>query len=166
MTVFDEFLSHFPPDVQDTIRTIWDALGPEEQTGFLSLIAAFPTDTRLVKGLIQLSSAQVRQAFGNKHKVVILGPANVGKSTLYNQMVRSNQDRAAVGPLPGTTRDTQQADAGLFTVIDTPGTDAVGSRERANGPWRWVLPSRQTFSCSYTMQSRGSRRTNKNCSTN
>ena len=134
MSAFDEFLSHFPPDVQDTIHGIWDALDPEEQAGFLSLIAAFPTETGLVRGLIKLSSAQVRQAFGNKHNVVILGPANVGKSTLYNQMVRSNQDKAAVGPLPGTTRDTQQADAGLFTVIDTPGTDAVGdqgARERS-----------------------------------
>jgi small GTP-binding protein len=126
--VFNDFLSHFPPDVEDTIRTIWDALDAEEQTRFLSLIAAFPTDTGLVKGLIKLSSAQVRQAFGSKHNVVILGPANVGKSTLYNQMVRSNQDKAAVGPLPGTTRDTQQADAGLFTVIDTPGTDSVGEQ--------------------------------------
>lgn len=134
MSVFSDFLSHFPPDVQDTIRTIWDALDGEQQNGFLSLIAAVPTDTGLVKGLIKLSSAQVRQAFGSKDNVVILGPANVGKSTLYNQMVRSNQDKAAVGPLPGTTRDTQHADAGLFTVIDTPGTDSVGEqgvRERS-----------------------------------
>jgi small GTP-binding protein len=128
MSIFNDFLSHFPPDVEDTIRTIWDALDAEEQTRFLSLIAAFPTDTGLVKGLIKLSSAQVRQAFGSKHNVVILGPANVGKSTLYNQMARSNQDKAAVGPLPGTTRDTRQADAGLFTVIDTPGTDSVGEQ--------------------------------------
>jgi hypothetical protein len=156
MSIFNDFLSHFPPDVEDTIRTIWDALDAEEQTRFLSLIAAFPTDTGLVKGLIKLSSAQVRQAFGSKHNVVILGPANVGKSTLYNQMVRSNQDKAAVGPLPGTTRDTRQADAGLFTVIDTPGTDL----------WRLLLPSRPTFWCWYTMRYRGSKRTNRNCSMN
>jgi uncharacterized protein (DUF697 family) len=42
-------------------------------------------------------------------------------------------DRAEVGPLPGTTRINQQADAGLFTIVDTPGADAVGEvgeRER------------------------------------
>lgn len=134
MSTFDDFLAHFPADVQESVRTIWDALGPAEQTGFLSLIAALSTDSGLIKALVKLSSTQVRQAFGSKHNVVILGPANVGKSTLYNQLVRSNQDRAAVGPLPGTTRDTQQADAGLFTVVDTPGTDSVGeqgARERA-----------------------------------
>jgi len=32
-----------------------------------------------------------------------------------------------VGPLPGTTKENQQADAALFTVVDTPGADAVGS---------------------------------------
>jgi small GTP-binding protein len=32
-----------------------------------------------------------------------------------------------VGPLPGTTTENQQADAALFTVVDTPGADAVGS---------------------------------------
>jgi small GTP-binding protein len=134
MSIFDDFLSHFPQDIQDSIRSIWAAMDAKEQNGFLSLIAALPTDSGLVKALIKLSSVQVRQAFGRKHNVVILGPANVGKSTLYNQMVRSNQDRAVVGPLPGTTRETQQADAGLFTVIDTPGTDSVGEqgvRERA-----------------------------------
>lgn len=128
MSTFDDFLDHFPPDVQDTIRVIWDALGPSEKASFLTLLASFPLDTRLVKGLIQMSTAQVRQTFGRKHNVAIIGPANVGKSTLYNQMLRSRQDAAAVGPLPGTTHQTQQADAGLFTVVDTPGADAVGEQ--------------------------------------
>lgn len=128
MSSFDDFLSYFPSDVQNSIRLVWNALGPKEKTGFLSLIAAFPTDAGLVKGLVKLSTAQVRQTFGRKHNVAIIGPANVGKSTLYNQMLRSKQDAAAVGPLPGTTRQTQQADAGLFTVVDTPGADAVGDQ--------------------------------------
>lgn len=128
MPSFDDFLSYFPTDVQDSIRLIWNALGPTERTSFLSLLAAFPTDAGLVKGLVKMSTAQVRQTFGRKHNVVIIGPANVGKSTLYNQMLRSKQDAAAVGPLPGTTRQTQQADAGLFTVMDTPGADAVGDQ--------------------------------------
>lgn len=127
MSAIDDFLARFPQDVQDTIRMIWGALGSDEQNHFLSLISAFPSDTSLIKGLIKLSTSQVRQTFGRKHDVAILGPANVGKSTLYNQLVRSKQDSAAVGPLPGTTRETRQADAGLFMVVDTPGTDAVGS---------------------------------------
>src|SRR5512134_141847 len=127
MTLFDDILTQFPPDVQATVRKIWEALGPNEKAGFLSLLVGFPADTNLVKLLVKLSTAQIRQAFGRKHRVVIVGPTNVGKSTLYNQLVQNKSDQAAVGPLPGTTKENQQADAALFTVVDTPGADAVGN---------------------------------------
>ena len=127
MSQIDDFLNLFPQDVQDTVRMVWNALGTNEQNRFMALISAIPSDANLIKGLIKLSTSQVRQTFGRKHSVAILGPANVGKSTLYNQLVRSKQDSAEVGPLPGTTRENRQADAGLFSVVDTPGTDAVGS---------------------------------------
>ena len=127
MTRFDDVLTLFPPDVQATVRKIWETLGPNEQASLLSLLVGFPADTKLLKLLVKLSTAQVRQAFGNKNQVAIVGPTNVGKSTLYNQFVQNKSDQADVGPLPGTTRQNQQADAALFTVVDTPGADAVGS---------------------------------------
>jgi small GTP-binding protein len=127
MTLFDDILTQFPPDVQAIVRKIWEALGPNEKAGFLSLLVGFPADTKLVKLLVKLSTAQIRQAFGSKHRVVIVGPTNVGKSTLYNQLVQNKSEQAVVGPLPGTTTENQQADAALFTVVDTPGADAVGS---------------------------------------
>jgi GTP-binding protein Era len=126
MTRFDDILTQFPPDVQATVRKIWETLGPNEQASFLSLLVGFPADTNLLKLLVKLSTAQIRQAFGNKHQVVIVGPTNVGKSTLYNQFVQNKSDQALVSPLPGTTTQNQQADAALFTVVDTPGADAVG----------------------------------------
>ena len=43
-----------------------------------------------------------------------------------NQLVRQKVDRAAVSPIPGTTKVAQSADTGLFDIIDTPGADAVG----------------------------------------
>lgn len=127
MTLFDDILSQFPSDVQATVRKIWEALGPNERDSFLSLLIGFPADTNLVKLLVKLSTAQIRQAFGNKHRVVIVGPTNVGKSTLYNLLVQNKSDQAIVSPLPGTTTENQEADAALFTVVDTPGADAVGS---------------------------------------
>ena len=126
MTLFDDILTQFPPDVQVTVRKVWEALGPNEKASFLSLVVGFPADTNLLKLLVKLSTAQIRQAFGNKHQVVIVGPTNVGKSTLYNQLVQNKNDQAVVGPLPGTTTENQQADAALFTIVDTPGADAVG----------------------------------------
>ena len=127
MTLFDDILAQFPPDVQAPVRKVWDALGPDEQASFLSLLVGFPADVNLVKILVKLSTAQIRQAFGTKHRVVIVGPTNVGKSTLYNQFTQNKSDQATVSPLPGTTKENQQADAALFTVVDTPGVDAVGS---------------------------------------
>jgi small GTP-binding protein len=127
MSLFDDILTQFPPDVQATVRKIWEALGPNEKAGFLSLLVGFPADTNMVKLLVKLSTAQIRQAFGSKHRVAIVGPTNVGKSTLYNQLIQNKSDQAAVSPLPGTTKANQQADAALFTVLDTPGADAVGS---------------------------------------
>jgi small GTP-binding protein len=127
MTLFDDILTQFPPDVQSTVRKVWDALGPNERDSFLSLLIGFPSDTNLVKLLVKLSTAQIRQAFGQKRRVVIAGPTNVGKSTLYNLLVQNKQDQAIVSPLPGTTKENQQADAALFTVVDTPGADAVGN---------------------------------------
>jgi small GTP-binding protein len=122
----DDFIRRFPPDVQDTIRMVWDSLGASEQASFTSLISSLPNDPRLIKNLVKRSTVQFRQAFGSKHSVAIIGPANVGKSTLYNQLIHNKTDLAEVGPLPGTTHVNQPADAGLFTVVDTPGADAVG----------------------------------------
>jgi small GTP-binding protein len=127
MTLFDDILTQFPSDVQVTVRKVWEALGPNEKASFLSLLSGFPSDANLVRLLVKSSTAQIRQAFGHKHRVVIVGPTNVGKSTLYNLLVQNKRDLARVGPLPGTTTENQQADAALFTVVDTPGADAVGS---------------------------------------
>ncbi len=127
MTLFDDILKQFPSDVQTTVRNIWEALGPAEKASFQSLLIGFPADTNMAKMLVKLSTAQIRQAFGNKHRVVIVGPTNVGKSTLYNQLVQNKGDQARVSPLPGTTTENKLGDAALFSVVDTPGADAVGS---------------------------------------
>jgi small GTP-binding protein len=105
---------------------IWDRLSPADRHAVEEVIRAFPSQTNLIQLLLKLATSQLKMAFGTKHRVVIVGPTNVGKSTLYNQLVRRKEDRADVSPLPGTTRQNQLADAGLFAVIDTPGADAVG----------------------------------------
>ena len=114
------------PETQKFFRVIWESIPPTERSELLKLLSGIPSEKRLLQLLIDQSAAHLKTAFGNKNRVVIVGPANVGKSTLYNQFIRSKRDQAKVSPVPGTTRTKQTADAGLFAVIDTPGADAVG----------------------------------------
>jgi small GTP-binding protein len=126
MSQFDEILALLPTDIQPTISKIWETLGPGEKASFTTLLIGFPSNANLVKLLVKLSTAQIRQAFGHKHRVAIVGPSNVGKSTLYNFLVQNKNEKAVVGPMPGTTTKIQLADAALFTLVDTPGTDSIG----------------------------------------
>ena len=124
--VIDSVVKKFPKDVQGTVKTIWESLSPSEKNTFTALVKGFPSNSNLAKLLIKLSAVQLKQAFGTLSKVAIVGPANVGKSTLYNQFIHERGDMAVVSPLPGTTRVNQEADAGVFAVVDTPGADAIG----------------------------------------
>jgi small GTP-binding protein len=54
-----------------------------------------------------------------QHKVAILGLANSGKSTLFNQLRGAYS--SAVSPEAGTTRTLVRGAFGPFTLIDTPG---------------------------------------------
>ncbi len=115
-----------PPGTREAARMVWDNLSPADRKALQDLITAFPSQSNLIQLLLRLASGQVKTAFGRKHHVAIVGPTNVGKSTLFNALVQRKEDKAAVSPLPGTTRENKQADAGLFAVVDTPGADAVG----------------------------------------
>jgi small GTP-binding protein len=123
---FDSFGKKLPPETQQFFRMIWDSLSSSERKDVIDIVSAFPSQTSMLRVLMKLSTKQFQHAFGKKHTVVIVGPANVGKSTLYNQLIHNQHDKAEVGPLPGTTRVNRLADAGIFSVVDTPGADAVG----------------------------------------
>lgn len=119
-------LPKLPPGTQAAAGMLWESLSPADRRAMQELVSAFPSEAGLMRLLLKLATNQFRTAFGNKHRVAIVGPTNVGKSTLYNQLVRNKEDKAEVSPLPGTTRHNQTADAGLFAIVDTPGADAVG----------------------------------------
>ena len=127
--------SEFVGRQADEIRRAWDALPSSSQSELGKALGLLPTDMKSWRGLIGEAMEHLRVAVGDKHQVVIVGPANSGKSTLYNTLIRSGKDRAEVSALPGTTRQAQAADAGLFSIVDTPGADTpgtVGEQER----WR------------------------------
>lgn len=126
MTTIDDLLKEFPPDAREPIRKAWDSLPEPVQRELGSSVKYLPGDLTRWRMLLDLALPNFKIAFAEKHFIAIVGPANVGKSTLYNQLIRSKDDRAAVSPVPGTTRVNQEADAGLFRIVDTPGADAVG----------------------------------------
>ncbi len=119
----DEFIGRW----QDEFRRIWGELPANKREELTRALDKLPGDPKGWRRLIHHAVEHIRLAVGGKRHVAIVGPVNVGKSTLYNTMIRSADDRAKVSAVPGTTRQTQRADAGLFTVIDTPGADAAGA---------------------------------------
>jgi len=133
VTMVDEILREFPDPVRETIRLIWERLPPEQRDQFEELLDQLPLPLKPLKDVLFFVLDQYKPVFGTKRSIAILGPANVGKSTLYNQLVSAQEDKAEVGPVPGTTRQNQETDTGLITLVDTPGADAVGEvgeRER------------------------------------
>ncbi len=64
-----------------------------------------------------------RRLIGTKPKIVVLGPPNAGKTTLFNRLL--GEERGIVSPMPGTTRDYLEADwtvDGISCVlVDTAG---------------------------------------------
>lgn len=121
-----EIIKSLPQATQDQLRDVWAALSPEERAALQAIVRGIPAERQLLRLLVGMASMHVKSAFGRKHKVAIVGPANVGKSTLYNQFIQEKEAAAAVSPVPGTTRIAQEAEAGLFTIVDTPGADTVG----------------------------------------
>jgi tRNA modification GTPase len=68
-------------------------------------------------------------------RLVILGPPNAGKSTLFNCLAKA--ERAIVSPRPGTTRDVVEAEVDLggvrVVVQDTAGLRGGGDEVEAEG---------------------------------
>ena len=112
---------------REEIRKTWDSLGEGTRSDLLNTLNIIPSNQKGWGALIDQSIEHMHFASGRKQYVAIVGPANVGKSTLYNQFVRSSLDESEVSAIPGTTKETKESDAGLFDIVDTPGMDAVGA---------------------------------------
>jgi tRNA modification GTPase len=98
----------------------------------LARLAGLPASTRGVTamalglaGLVEESERLERLLLN--HRVVLAGPTNAGKSTLFNRL--AGADRSIASPRPGTTRDSVEVPLALrglaVDLIDTAGLGPV-----------------------------------------
>jgi tRNA modification GTPase len=70
-----------------------------------------------------LATERLGRALWQPRRVVLVGPTNAGKSTLFNALAR--EERVIVSPIPGTTRDTVSAEVAIgglpVWLVDTAG---------------------------------------------
>ena len=117
---------------------ILDLLGhtARDPSAFSLIVANLQALTRNVKPavfyrIVNLALRQYEGVFdGARRQISIVGPVNVGKSSLFNALLMPRQSAAEVSPIPGTTRLAQAGDAGMCTVIDTPGGEEAAGEER------------------------------------
>jgi tRNA modification GTPase len=97
---------------------------PDEDLGEADRSRLEADFTSLLDGLRELAALRGRgRLLREGLRVALVGPPNVGKSSLLNALART--DRAIVTPHPGTTRDTVECLIDLggipVTIIDTAG---------------------------------------------
>ena len=130
---FETFLETFPPDSRDTIRDIWNSLPRDLQkeleltlSAFAGLIRRNPAS---VADLLKLVARTAAPAVAPLHRLAIVGPVNVGKSTLFNALTPGTDNPAEVSSVPGTTKESQEQRTQVFTLVDTPGADHARDEE-------------------------------------
>lgn len=86
-------------------------------------------DARRFVETIDLRQIEETVAEEARARLVIVGPVNSGKSTLFNQL--KGQKLSHVSPVPGTTTDVISEEFGPFWLVDTPGLGEVAGTDRA-----------------------------------
>jgi predicted GTPase len=82
MSTIDEVLKEFPPRTREKVKAAWEALPKPLQDELETILKAVPIQPQLLRRLIDIALYQYQTVSGKKNKIAIVGPANVGKSTL------------------------------------------------------------------------------------
>ncbi|MBN1314539.1 MAG: 50S ribosome-binding GTPase [Anaerolineales bacterium] len=104
MTTIEDVLDEFPGVVRVKLERMWAVLPDDMRKQLGDVMKELNSSLKVLKGLLPLVLEHYKTALGEKNSIAIVGPANVGKSTLYNQLIERGDDRAEVSAVPGTTR--------------------------------------------------------------
>ena len=132
---FETFLETFPPDSRESIRAAWSTLPRDLQRELELTLSAFSGLIRRnpasVADLFKIMARTAAPAVAPLHRLAIVGPVNVGKSTLFNALTPGSETPAEVSSVPGTTKVSQEQQTQVFTLVDTPGADHARDEEGA-----------------------------------
>lgn len=126
---------------------------PEEDDGPVPA-GRIEGELEVVRGQLEhlLATAADGERVRNGALVVLTGPPNAGKSSLFNALL--GRDRAIVTPIPGTTRDAIEADITIegypVRLVDTAGLRNGGDALEALGverSHRWVNEADLVVEC-------------------
>jgi len=131
--VVSRLLAGLSDDSRVWLQTIYEALPTDKKSLIRANLQALVRNVKpaVFYRIVHLALRQYEGVFDSERRQIsIVGPVNVGKSSLFNALLMSDQAKAVVSPIPGTTRLAQAGDAGMCTVIDTPGGDEAAGEER------------------------------------
>lgn len=80
-------------------------------------------DVRRLMDMLDLQQIEAAVAAEARAQLIIVGPVNSGKSTLFNQL--KGQKLSTVSAVPGTTTEVINERFGPFWLLDTPGLGEV-----------------------------------------
>ncbi len=131
--MLSQLLSDVSAESRVWLQTVYEALPRDKKNLIAANLQALVQDVKpaVFYRIVRLALRQYEGVFDRtRRQISIVGPVNVGKSSLFNALLMPREPRAEVSPIPGTTRVAQAGDAGLCTVIDTPGGDEAAGQER------------------------------------
>jgi len=79
MTEIEELLREFPPGVREHLRQAWDKMPQAARGPLTEALRGLPGDLGRWRELMRLALSHVRMVTGEKRRVAIVGPANVGQ---------------------------------------------------------------------------------------
>lgn len=120
-------LRALPPDARRAVVRVWEGLSPDVRAELrivaMTLERFLADEKGAMRMVMELVGRTITPAVGALSDVALVGPVNVGKSSIYNALLAEQGSAAVVSPLPGTTSEVLSSSVGPFKITDTPGAE-------------------------------------------